>query len=761
LKGHVKLGAVGDVREYLLQDHRQYIRSNANQMAAKLGTGAGDYSDLQSWTAWAMDNWEAGIGKKDPEAGGSLYAEVETRWPNQIILPPALVPAIAQDIDNYPRNFETAPGQRKPETTLTIGTTQTYSRIAGAFTGNGGTLIGVLLSLKNDDDFLTCKVELWSGTGSPSVPNAMVASYEEVLDFTAGYGNHYIPFNNATVDTTTYHIVVYPTNAGENMTVPLDASNEDTPSTDLVSVYNGSAWANYTGGRLLAAPILGMPTVDVDVTRIIFFPASGYLYAASNTQLFRKTADTASWTSIKTFGAAITDLHTDGDTLYCGLGDSTAHQTMDSAEVFTVATGVPARLFTRWNGYLWRVVGNDLYYTGDGSTWTGPIEVCPQGFLINGIAGQQDYMFAACDDGLYYVGYGDAVYSVAQWGQLNLGENFGEGMLNWQGALYIPIAQGIVRYDASTMLPIGPDLGEGLPIFRSGTITALAQQNNFLFCVVRANAGQSSVWAYNGQGWHFVTLAPSADLLYFTSIYYRRDNQRLYLGTNTGAIFFVTTIDSPNAANLDALTFTIPYGFWESDWFFGGLRDVDKDFESVMVLGENLDSEHTVKVYWQDDASAGVWEYLGEITSSGQELRWTSYTTRPSTKGLRLGLGLYAKKTLYVEGSPIIRAVRVKFHNMVTDQWRWSIPIQVSNNQTMLDGELNDYTAAQMITHLDALTKQVPPVIFQDLTGTQYECKVVDASRQVDKIEYINGSLTTSYVYRLSLEQVTESAYSP
>ena len=759
--GHIKLGPVGDIREYLLQDTRQYIRSNANQMAAKLGTGAGDYSDLQSWTAFAMDNWEAGVGKKDPEAGGSLYAEVETRWPNQLVLPPALIPATPQDETNYFWNFGRAPGQLKPEFTVTVGVSGSaaYERVAQMIVGDGSKLIGVLVALKNDDNVDTLTVELWSDNGS-NRPNAMIATTTEIVDGIPGYGNHYIPFNNTLTDGVKYHIVLKPTISGETMTILEDISS-DNPTTEYASGYLSAAWSTMTGVRLLIAPVLGQPTLDDDIAKLIYFPASGFFYAASNQTLFKQETDEDKWTAVASaFGATITDLHTDGDTLYIGLGDSANHKSMDSAETISTAS-VPARLFTRWNGYLWRAVGNDVYYTGDGSTWTGPIEVCPDGFLVNGISGQGDYMFAACDDGLYYVGFGDQVISVTQWGQLNPTEKFGQGMLNWQGALYIPMAQGLIRYDAGTMLPVGPDLGEGLPIFRSGNVTALATQNNWLFCVVRASAGQSTVWAYNGQGWHFIAIAPSADLLYFTSIYYRRDNRRLYLGTNTGAIFFVTVLDTPNFADLDAMTFTSPYGWFETDWFYGGLRDVDKDYESVLIIGDNISSSQSVKVYWQDDASESVWEYLGEVTVTGQELRWSDYTKRPSTKGLKLGLGLYARTTLYVEGSPIVRAVRVKFHNMVTDTWRWSIPIQVSDRQTMLDGALNTYTAAQQIAHLDALTKQVPPVIYQDVTGTQYEAKVVDASRQVDKLEYIDGAITTSFVYRLSLEQVTEAAYTP
>ncbi len=199
-------------------------------------------------------------------------------------------------------------------------------------------------------------------------------------------------------------------------------------------------------------------------------------------------------------------------------------------------------------------------------------------------------MFVSCDDALYYIGYADLVYTVSPWGQLDPAEDFGEGMTTWQGALYIPLNAGIIRYDASTMLPVGPDLGEGLPINRSGVIGAMATQNNWLYCLVRATAGASTVWAYNGQGWHYVTEAPTNDELYFTSIHYRRTNQKLYLGTNKGVIFTVVATDSANAIDLDTLAYTSPYGTLETDWIYGGLKDVDKDWESVTIMGDDIDS---------------------------------------------------------------------------------------------------------------------------------------------------------------------------
>ena len=80
-KGHIYL----DGRPYQLDDQRGITRSNANQVAGKLGSSAGDYDDLQNWSAWVMDDWRAGVGKKDPEAGGFLFSTADTRFESQIL----------------------------------------------------------------------------------------------------------------------------------------------------------------------------------------------------------------------------------------------------------------------------------------------------------------------------------------------------------------------------------------------------------------------------------------------------------------------------------------------------------------------------------------------------------------------------------------------------------------------------------------------------------------------------------------------------
>lgn len=83
--------------------------------------------------------------------------------------------------------------------------------------------------------------------------------------------------------------------------------------------------------------------------------------------------------------------------------------------------------------------------------------------------------------------------------------------------------------------------------------------------------------------------------------------------------------------------------------------------------------------------------------------------------------------------------------------------LHVLDQQTTLDNDLNSYTAIQQRAHLDSLATQIPPIIYEDLDGMQYECKVRDLSVQTDKLEYLDGSTVYSCLYRLTIEQVFTS----
>jgi hypothetical protein len=110
-----------------------------------------------------------------------------------------------------------------------------------------------------------------------------------------------------------------------------------------------------------------------------------------------------------------------------------------------------------------------------------------------------------------------------------------------------------------------------------------------------------------------------------------------------------------------------------------------------------------------------------------------------------------------------VRAIRVKHHPMLTDRWRWQVALPVHDNQEMPDGTLNSYTGAEVAAHLDELIGRVSPFVLEDMGGTQYEVKVVGATRNVASWRWQPPASRADiqYVYTLTLDQVTAEAYLP
>lgn len=746
MRGHIKLGAVGALRDYMLVDVRQYLESTANQMAAQIGGGAGDYNDLQSWSAWVMDDWRGGLGKKDAAAGGFLYGDTETRYPNEIRLPKALTMGYHVDGTGLNDARPFAPPTHSLESSITIGTTQAVTRVGRKFRSPGAvTSVTVKLTLPNVVITGGITVALFSNSGGAPSSSLATASVTPVAGI--GYSDYLATITYTTTLGTDYHIVIYPTTNGVTLTLPVFTTS--VPATTFYN-YNGSSWSATTAAGFIHE-VRGREANATTGTFVVDFAAFGALIIAGDTRTNDQKVSLSWMSNLGTaYAATISDLLVLGDILLVGQGNSSnAYQVADDGSRTDLT--VYGNKFAYWNGLVYRSVENDLYYSNDLSTWTGPISTCPNGWEIRGMAGHGDYLYISCDDGLYYLGYGDQILKVTNWASIEATN--GKHMMNYHSVLYISAGEALFRWDGSNLLPMGLDLGEGLPANRSGTVAALVQQNNWLLCAINATSGQDSIWAYNDQGWHHVALLPVGVVV--ADMTYQRSTKRLHILTTTGMIFSVYT---PDVAKEPASSSGwAAYGWVETDWFYGGLKEVQKDFESIYLSGENLASGQYVQVYWQDDDSTD-WELLGTVTADRTELRWSDYTKRPNSRQIKLALALYTNNVLI---SPIVRAVRVKFLPMVTDWSRWRLPIQISDRQMMTDDHVNIYTAQQQRAHLKALSKQVPPVIFEDADGTRYEVKVVDASFQIDRYEYMDliAMPSISGVYHVTVEQVTQAEY--
>lgn len=742
MTGHIKLGAPGSLRDYMIADLNLYAKSPANQFAAKLATGAGNYNDLQNWSYWVMDDWQAGVGKRDAEAGGFLYAEAESRYPNELRLPRQCTMGYGLAV------APTDPTEAPPPTgTITIGTTQTYRRVAHKiFPGATAEKIYVLLWVDRDNLCTSVKVSLYTDTGT--APGTSVTSDTITIPDGIGYCTLLAELAGP-VSSGTNYVTVEPTTAGESLRL-LTFTHTDP---NYYANYNGTAWSSTATG--FVNEVRGIATDASPIAHLLYFNDYAKLVVGCGPNIYGESAELNGLSLLAGYTDNISAMVQAGNLMLFGQGNSQDFISMESDGVtFVTYGGKFANLLYLWNGYIFRTVENDLYYSGDLSTWTGPITFCRDGYQIRGLCGLNDYLYVSCDDGLFYLGAGDEVVSVYPWAAPDATN--GKHMINYHGALFISLGESIIRYDGNTFMGVGLDLGQGLPADRAGTVAAMVAQNNWLYCAINANDGADSVWAYNDQGWHFVALLPEGATI--TAMAYRRDNKRLYIGTDLGLLW---TVYAPDVAK-ESLTAAVvgkyrPYGWIETDWFYGGLIEVQKDFESVYITGENFSATQYAKVYWQDDDSMD-WELLGTITTGRAELRWDDYATRPNTRQLRLGIALFTTLANY---TPSIRAIRLKYHPMVSDWFRWSFPLLISDTQQEVSGSINAYTAAQKAAHLDGLITQVPPFVFEDVDGVQYECKVMGCQIQIQDVEWVQTELSLYYIYNLTIEAIRNGTYEP
>jgi len=753
--GHIALGNVGALRDYMIANTDLYSKAPANQFAAKLATGAGDYDDLQNWSYWVMDNWQMGVGQKDAEAGGFLYGECETRYPGQVLLPRHLRFEMSDSATVHDADASWIADE------LTIGTGQTYQKWAMKIGGGAGrTLSAIWVYLKNNGQTFTIRLSGdTAGAPGTSITTCTVTSSSE----TPGYAWYKASTISQSITSANYWLSLEVASTG---TLP---AQDDSAGGPEAAYYNGSAWQSSTSvfGLLLNVEAYGdsnaLPRGNVQLAEF-----NGRLYAVNNTATAIYYRDEAGPPAPPGWTAAVgsakgTQILALGDYLYIALDTAAASASnMNVSETvtgFTVPDGGAGEVahLAQWGGFLWAGYGQNVFYTSTpaatGAQWTGPIVIGFDGELVTGIAGLGDYVYVSTEKELVYVGFGDEVQGVTVWGSPSARN--GLRMLHYQGQIFIPLQESLIRYDGSAMLPVGIDLGEGLPADLQGNVAALTSTNNWLLMAVNPRDGTTegaTVWAWTTQGWHHIAHLPPT--MSIASLYYRRSNQRLYIGASTGHVFSLYLPDVAQVVDVNDPEFA-PVGWMETDWFFGGLKEVEKDFESVYVSGEDFNADQYVNVYWKDDAST-AWELLGTVTSDRQELRWSDYDTRPQSRQLKIGLEIHTDTPGV---SPLIRAVRVKYHPMVSDWFRWSFPILCSNNQQELGGMISTYNANQKRSHLDTLITQVPPFIFRDMDGVQYECKVMGCAIQNDDVEWYNGEIAFNSIYNMTIEQIRNGAY--
>jgi len=540
-------------------------------------------------------------------------------------------------------------------------------------------------------------------------------------------------------------------------------------------------------------------------------------YVGCGTAVRKWDGTNSEWDAVKTdYAGTVTDLCVFDDYLFVCLGEAVNAQKMNTSEVSADA-GVPIRLATVYQGYIFRVDnGHEVYYTNahDG-TWSTAIACGRADYTINSITGWDADVFVVKDDGVWYVRV-DLGFQVMDF-LSSLDSNNGSSCVEYNGSLYLPFGPGLLRYTGDLLDLVGPDNDAGLPQLYNGRIVDLVSLQSGLYAAVDASATaghKSSVLCYKNNGWHPVVLGTATTerilCLGYESLH---DPGRLWFGQSTGAGYVSIPDDTNNPTQQTGWTYTAAGELW-TPWFSAGLMEVEKDFESLLIVSEDLTANINVAVTYEVDRS-GTFYTLGTATvSPDHELSFSnsSFTTKTTAAGctatsivctadvsgdvsagewLRISNEIRQVKTVATTTitlyralstapaagvsvfvaraagreirfklsfatnssatSPVVKAIRLKYMAMVRDKWSWVMPVRVVSGLKQLDKTLEARTGTTIMSDLVSLAKRIDPFTLVDLDGTSYTVKVIGAQSNV--VEY-DGSTDKEEVFVLNLLEV-------
>lgn len=769
--GHVALNG----EQYSIEV-RSYRKSLANQFAAKLGQGAGNYGDLSDWSAWAMADWRAGVGQRSWDAGGTAFSTLDSRFERQLS-PGGDITLVGRDkfydgaTPIYLRQSRDITDEVVVSDPVQAGG---VTHIASRFTGpTFGAYIDYITVYKYLTPGANDTIRLRADSGG--VPGTLLGTFR----FGSPPNDNFpqIPFwQRATIDTAVA--------VSSGVTYWLEIRQEDLPQAGYerripyIAGAAGSLWnygAGYVsgGGPFIFKLNLSGWTPDVLAKHSAGIQFNGAIYMAQNSYLLKYNPSTTDWDLVKDYGSdTIVDLEVFDDHLFIAFGSSKDFEIMDqSGTPVFVTGGKTAHHFLSWGGFLYRATANAIHYTGTSGgpsyTWTADIEVGEKNtdVQIRGLAGMGNVkVYIATDEGLYFLAAGDFVYRITRWPSVD--SQNGVGMVHHQGAVYVPMAFGIVRVTVNgqqhQLQNIGLDTlnvpGHNIGL---GRAVALASSPMGLFALVtevhdpdkdvRNRVLSGAIYMWNDLGWHIATLLPPAlESIAGHTIFIADAYDKLIVGMS-GFIGLYPLPKGTNNPILDREYVHAPYSWMETPWFDADLIEVYKDVESVYINSENVTEERWVRVWWLDDDST-QWEPLGDITSDTQEMRFV--TNRPATRRLKLGFTVFnAFQSTFPNSVPTIRAIRLKYMNNVLDKFLWTMAVRFGEELEMI-GENEHRTLADQLSDLDIAYRSIPPIPYTDIDGTDYSVKVTDARQSIAKYAIVDGAPIYEGIVQLTMLQV-------
>lgn len=763
------MGPYGSSRPLLLASIRDYGRVQANPFSAPSGGQAG-YNDLEGWAEFTMRDWTAGAGIQDPESGGFQFAVAETRIRNRFMLPPRMkiIDSAANSATIWADNEEpTGIAVNNVTEGVQVVSASPVVQVAVRVKSDANGYLGNVYVLALIPEGVTMSSSIRINDGG--TPHATPVDGDSILGTnTTKMPRWELVLNQVTGLTanTDYWMVL---SADGTCYVGTAAAYEDVQYcvyTVATSWVEDDTKSLMIAGKSAVGETPGGTPVFVDGDIYLLYDAGTskvWKYDAVN-ENFDTVALTGAWQGVPKNAAYFFA----NGLVYAAQGGTTDADTFDPLTGTIVDANIFASGFVTLRGYLYKwyneATGNthQVSYTGDGAIWTD----VDMPSTVHAVAEMNGDPYAICADGLYRIGPGDFVEGIVRWEDPIL-DSKAIKMKSFQGSLIILVNGRLFRLDSShTMMGLRPGSGNLGIEFSDLYFMDIATSNTYLYITMASNGSQYLI-SWSPDAWHILAVAHIAGDGSGTEALQQTEGGILF--TNDCVLWRYVTdwwkVWRPDYDGDPSLIGDFdfhPFGWLETDWFYGNVIRLEKDFEGVYIDAASNDNfaalgvTRYVKVYYKysDDTT---WNLLGTLNSGrGGEATWPYSSAREGSERIKLGFMLTA--VINGAGTPVVTAASLKYIPMVNDRYRWNLGIVVATEQADITGDemyTDTYTQASTIAHLDACITSVIPISFTDVDGGAYNVKVVSHSRSIDRFEVDrSGNELVTYRYDLVIEEV-------
>jgi len=269
-----------------------------------------------------------------------------------------------------------------------------------------------------------------------------------------------------------------------------------------------------------------------------------------------------------------------------------------------------------------------------------------------------------------------------------------EGMCVNDVYLYFNQEEKIQSYYSGQLKNVGPDVNYGLPENRRGIPCSMASYPGTVFVAIDGGADNySSIIARRGHGWHEIYRAPNTGDRIRSIYTVGRDDttDRMYFSEGADIGYIPISLNP----ELDSDYRYAHESTVETSRIYGGLRETEKYFESVDLVGDNLPTNTEIEIdYMLDDQT--TWNTTAISMKTGTGGTGTLLTTG---KWIRLRFRLLTEDAT---STPILTGAVLNMLERLTINNTYHYTVGLKEGYDVdLRGTIEDETGVEKLTQLE------------------------------------------------------------